>query len=505
MVHSDTQVYERAVLVCEGQPRFSIVTPDDTTPVIDDAVHELNYWVRRITGVELDVVKLSEWNGQTPYIAVGRSALTEQNQWDEGEFRQEEARVFIATDKLGLLGNDTAPYKGLTWRGTYYAVLELVQKGFGVRWIWPGPSGEVFTPRRTLEVPVGSWSWAPCLPLVRIMRNSRNSKSLADRAQKLFGYMDLQPEACRAMVQLEEDQERWLKRQRMNQSSNVRFGHSFTDWWDRYGKDHPDWFAKPPEGVTQHGGRGVKLNLSNPEVHDKIVSDWHQAWQKAPEENKILPIGPNDSRGFDTRSETRAWDAPELARYSDKEIYNGSEPVLSDRYVKFWNIIARRVAAIDPEVRLTTYAYRNYRTPPLGSERLEGNIIIGYVGGEGYYPDERFITEEWQGWAERGAKLIWRPNLLHTGHGVPYLFSRALYDDFRFFLEHGMLGTLFDSLTGNWAGQGLVYYVLAEQHSRPEASYEELAGEYYSAFGPRLRRFGTTWSFLRNGPKPCRR
>ena len=65
MVHSDTQVYERAVLVCEGQPRFSIVTPDDTTPVIDDAVHELNYWVRRITGVELDVVKLSEWNGQT--------------------------------------------------------------------------------------------------------------------------------------------------------------------------------------------------------------------------------------------------------------------------------------------------------------------------------------------------------------------------------------------------------------------------------------------------------
>ena len=53
--------------------------------------------------------------------------MTEQNQWDEGEFRQEEARVFIATDKLGLLGNDTAPYKGLTWRGTYYAVLELVQ------------------------------------------------------------------------------------------------------------------------------------------------------------------------------------------------------------------------------------------------------------------------------------------------------------------------------------------------------------------------------------------
>ncbi|MGI6083461.1 MAG: DUF4838 domain-containing protein [Limnochordia bacterium] len=484
MMHSDTQFHEKAVLVFEGRPQFVIVTADTTTPVIKDAVLELNYWVKRITGVELDVVTVSEWDGKTPYVALGRSALTERNHWDDGEFRQEEARVFIATDRLGLVGNDAAPYKGVTWWGTYYAVLELVQKGFGVRWIWPGPTGEVFTPRQTLEVSVGAWSWAPCLPLVRMLRNSRHSKSLADRAQKLFGYLNLEPDAYRNMLQLEEDQKIWLKRQRMNQCSNTRFGHSFTNWWDLYGEEHPDWFAKPPEGVTQHGGRGVKLNLSNPEVHDKIVSDWYQAWQAAPEDNKILTIGPNDSRGFDTRPETRAWDAPELARFSDKEIYNGSEPVLSDRYVKFWNIIARRVGAIDPNARLTTYAYRNYRTPPLGSERLEENIIIGYVGGEGYYPDEPHITEEWRGWAERGAKLIWRPNLLHAGHGVPYLFSRALYDDFRFLLEHGMQGSDFDSLTGNWAGQGLVYYVLAEQHSRPEAGYEELVKEYYEAFGP---------------------
>ena len=64
---------------------------------------------------------------------------------------------------------------------------------------------------------------------------------------------------------------------------------------DRYGKG-PSGLVPRQTARRRHATRadGVKLNLSNPEVHDKIVSDWHQAWQKAPEENKILPIGPNE-------------------------------------------------------------------------------------------------------------------------------------------------------------------------------------------------------------------
>ena len=78
----------------------------------------------------------------TPYIAVGRAP----DQQTNGKVSSDKkSRGLHPADKLGL-GNDTAPLQGLTWRGTY-AVLELVQKGFGVRWIWPGPSGEVFTPR----------------------------------------------------------------------------------------------------------------------------------------------------------------------------------------------------------------------------------------------------------------------------------------------------------------------------------------------------------------------
>ena len=475
--------HEPVKLVAKRSPQYEIVIADNPSAAAREAVEELNYWIKKITGTPLPVRKVSEWNGKTPYIAVGKSRLTRENGWEEGTLAQEEARVFIEPGKIGLLGNDESPYPSAQWKGTYYAALEFIRKSLGARWIWPGELGEVYTPRSTLEVQTGSWQWKPHLLLNRSLRTGfiRPDKIIRGEVPASTLGLPLSPEKLLAQ---HEEQARWLNRERMNKPSNLRFGHAFSKWWDLYSKDHPDWFARPPEGVSQRGGGGVKLNLSNPEVIDKIIVDWKAEWEKNPIEHKYLNVAPNDSRGFDTRPETRAWDHPSQQAYSDKEIFNGGEPVLSDRYVHFWNLVARRARQIDPEVRVATYAYRNYRKPPLGDEMLEPNIIIGYVGAEGYYPDEPFIRDEWKEWARRGAMMFWRPNVLHAGHGIPYLYSRQLSDDFRFFTQHALLGTDFDSLVGHWGTQGLTYYVLAEQHSRPDAPYETLAQEYFDAFGP---------------------
>lgn len=476
---------EPITLVKQQAAEYEIVISDTPNAATREAVEELNYWVQKITGAALPVKKASEWDGTRPYIAIGKSKLTQENGWERGVFAQEEARIFIEPGKIGLLGNDEAPYTSVTWKGTYYAVLEFIKKSLDARWIWPGESGEVFTPRQTLEVEAGSWTWKPHILLNRSLRNgyahgSPLKKGVLSGANANLG-LKATPDK---LIEQYQGQAKWLNRERMNKSSNIRFGHAFSKWWEHYSESHPEWFSLPPEGITQRGGEGVKLNISSPAVQDKIFADWKADWEKSPSENKYLNITPNDSRGFDTRPETRAWDHSSLKAFSDKEIFNGSEPVLSDRYVHFWNLMARRVRTLDPEARLATYAYRNYRKPPLGDEPIENNIVIGYVGAEGFYPDEPFIRDEWKAWSAKGALLFWRPNVLNAGHGTPYLYSRQLSDDFRFFTKHSLLGTDFDSLVGNWAGQGLTYYVLAEQHSRPDASYEELSGEYFAAFGP---------------------
>jgi len=468
-------------LVENRQPRFVIVTRPNPEPQVTEAVNELNYWVQRITGVSLPVQTTTQWDGQSPYIAVGASELTGRNGWDKTPLAQEEARVIIEPQRIGLLGNDKAPYPGVTWSGSYYAVLELVQKELGARWLWPGELGEVFTPRQTLTVDTKSWNWKPQLTMIRELRNGYGGTGVANTlAENLGVKIDAQD-----WNKISREHVTWLKRERMNRSTNARFGHAFTDWWDKYSKDHPDWFARPPQGVKQISPKGVQLNVSNPEVHQKIIDNWKAQWEKDPAANQYLSAAPNDSMGYDTRPETRAWDAPQLADKSDEEIFRTTRdfPFLSDRHVRMWNILAKKMAAIDPNAKVTGYAYMGYRHPPLTSIKLEDNIVIGYVGGEGFYPDERFIVDEWNGWAAANARLTWRPNLLHTGHGTGYNFSRTLFNDFDFFLKRNLLGTDFDSLVGNWSGQGLSYYVLAEKHSRPNATYEELTGEYFSAFG----------------------
>ncbi len=465
-----------AVLVKDGKAQFTIVTAPQPSPATKDAVAELNYWVKRITGTQLTVVTTEQFAGNTPYIALGKSTLTAQNGWDKAPLAQEEARIFVENERIGLLGNDDTPPTGGKSTGTYYAVTELVQKSFGVRWIWPGPSGEIFTLRPTLQIENTTWSWRPQLPLQRQLRALWTNNGF----RSLFGKVSQATPDAR-VAQLDGQQNQWLLRQRMNTTTSFPIGGKmlFKGWWDKYSKTHPDWFAQPPAGITQAGGHGVKLNLSNPQVHEEIL----KIWEPRRARNKYFNLSPNDSRGFDTRPETRAWDAPEMSRYSDQDIWNGSEPILSDRYVKFWNILARRMKEKDPESVLVSLAYRNYRQPPL-VETVEDNILLSYVGGEGYYPNEPELVQEWKSWSQKGARQkIWRPNLLHCGHGIPYLFSRQLYQDFQELQRDGLVGTDFDSITSNWAGQGLNYYVLAELHHRPQATYEELANEYFQAFG----------------------
>lgn len=486
LISSNAQ--SRVILVENGEPRFVIVVADESSDIVLHSAEELNLWVKKISGIRLPIVKASQWDGETPYIAIGESILTVKNGWDREPFDQEEARVFIEKEKIGLLGNDRSPFIDIQWQGTYYAVNEFVRKSLGVRWIWPTESGEVYERRSTISVAEERWNWKPQLRLVRSLNLSGwlvSNKSILNYYSKEFN-MDLSviPDWLTKRDALSAGHYSWSKRKRLGIVSDVRFGHAFGNWWERFGDDHPDWFAKPPMGITQYGGKGVKLNISNPDVHEQIILDWRALWELDSAANRYLRASPNDSRGFDTRPETRAWDASDMQRFSDKEIFNGSEPILSDRYVKLWNILARKIRDISPEAQLSTYAYRNYRQPPLGNERLEDNIVISYVGGEGYYPDEPHIRQEWQQWAEKGARMVWRPNLFHAGHGTPYLYSKSLFGDMKFFMQHDIEGFNFDSMIGNWAGQGLNYYIVSELHIRPLATYEELTNEYFSAFGP---------------------
>lgn len=471
------------VLVENGKPASVIVVNDNPTVSAEEGIKELNYWIQRISGTELPILQASQWDGTGAAILVGDGPWVSEKGWTVEGLSPEAARVIIEPDCIGLLGVDIAPFPDKTWMGTYYAVLEFVRYSLGVRWIWPGELGEVFEPRTNLHVEPRTWTWETELLLKRNLRPAYSLNAYPVMQDRLN--IPLKKEEWERITK-EENQ--WRKRSRVDNSrpGYYRSGHSFTDWWERHSKDHPDWFAKPPEGVAQMTPHHVKFNLTNQKLQDQIIQEWKRERKSNPEHFQYLRLARNDSAGYDTRPETRAWDAPELSRLSDEQIWRAGRDIpMADRYVRFWNIIARRVREIDPNAFVSVYAYGAQQYPPLREISLESNVVVEYTGGEAHYPDEPHLLEQWLGWSNLGAKqLIWRPNLLHAGAGLPYVFSRQIHNDLKTILHNGCAGIDFDAMQGNWAGQGLNYYVIAELIARPDAPYEEIVAEYFGAFGP---------------------
>jgi hypothetical protein len=159
---------------------------------------------------------------------------------------------------------------------------------------------------------------------------------------------------------------------------------------------------------------------------------------------------------------------------------------LSDRYARYYLAVQREAEAIDPQAVVLGYAYANYVKPPLQTT-LNDRIVIGIVPALMFpwTPAKRAaFTAQWDGWSAAGARLVLRPNYMLDGHCLPLNVAHALGEDFAYAACHGLIGTDFDSLTGQWSTQGPTLYVLARLHHASGLTPEQCLAEYWAGFGP---------------------
>ena len=274
-------------------------------------------------------------------------------------------------------------------------------------------------------------------------------------------------------------------------------GHTFSGWWQRYGQQHPEWFALRRDGTRGHPETDylhVPVCVTNGELQDFIVQQW--------DGKSVLPLGPVDRPGRCTCAECRAWDGPQpetppwFALYVYKtdpraqELFSG---VTSDRYARFWKTIQQKAAERNPNAIVSgSFIYENEFPAPVTGIRLNRNIYAEFVQWQDphlrYFPMPieafEWIKKQWLGWRETGIRMGYRPNYLHDGYVMPHFDTRQSGEFFKFAYEHGMEGASFDSLTGQWAVQGLRLYTHLRLMSKPELEIKTIRDEYLSAFGP---------------------
>lgn len=496
-------------LVDNGAPACTIVIPADASEIAAYAAAELQGYLQKMSGADVPVVAEGESDVGGVRVLVGPCGATAALGIDVDALGAEEFIVRTTDDALVLVGADRIYYPTSKLRpldenvsaGTLFAVYDLLQDQLGVRWLWPGESGEVYPSRATITVGQLDVHEGPKL-LKRAMRNLLQERVFDSAIARYVG-----EEARDSYVRKGEDQWAWNRRMRLGRATILNFGHAFTSWWERYGEEHPEYFALHSDGVDgdaparvpPHGNaRVIKMCVSQPALWDQIIANWQQAREQfadTPEVTRTINACENDGgAGFCICENCRAWDVP--GYYSNEEEGLLS---LSDRYVHFWNELARRARAIDPEAWVCGYSYSRMSKPPLQT-RVEDGVMLAYVGSPGYpaRPQSReHFHSAWRGWADMGASQLYRPNVLLSGHAMPIATPGEMGRDFQWLYRHDMIGTDFDSLVGDWATAGPNYYVLGRLHWDPDADVEAVVDEWYSAFGDaeeKVREYFDYWT-----------
>lgn len=435
---------------------YAVIIPDSANSVEKTAAEELQYHLRKATGIEFPILpeaKVSE--DITGGFKLGRvkgAASYDKAEPDTYEIRLKDHFLWIAGhDGKGLESNER------TAAGTLFGVYHYLRHELGVRWLWPGETGEY-------------------IPVVDGLKLNN----------RLDGIYPPSFQFVRASSLLQDPEDfRWGRR--VMQMSSARFpihagtgGHAFSKWSKLYGKEHPEWFA-----LQKDGQRRVQpttgMCISNDGFQTQIVKLWQQAQMKNPKTRLFINVKENDTIIRCTCPKCQSWDGSDERGPTGRYCFH---PNVGERYARFYRAVWEKAAQIDPDARVSFYAYQSYIFAPRQT-KLNANFYVGLVP-DIPFPRRQAYNEwlrgEYRAWKASGATLYLRPNYFLSGYCMPEVWYDQYAEEFKFITELGSIGMAIDGPGKMWATRGLDYYVMGRLCAEPKANPEQLAAEFYDGF-----------------------
>lgn len=494
---------ETLVLVDQGVCHAPIIVFKDAPPRTREAADQLAEYMEKTSGVRPEVIEGQPKPLPPHGIWVGYQPVLKQLFPDVNFDFQHPEEILIAANAnhLVIAGRDRwdpkhmegkgrlAPITGRQQEyGTINAVYTFLQDQLHVRWLWPDVTGEDVLPQKRIALAPFEYRYHPQI-------RSRNG---------MF---------CRLSLGDTKDgpAQQWARFQRVQLDSlELMGGHAFSQWWEKYHQTHPDYFALQPDG-TRSGfpsPSNAKLCDSNPAVWDQWLAEVEEILKAEPT-RRVFNASPNDSwsSGYCVCENCRAWDDPqgEMVTYHWKNL-SEQRPAISDRHVRFANMLARKLKERFPDKTLFVqlHAYGLSRPAPVRAVP-DDNVIISSVAnfhmrGDGVGDERTTHMKQFHDWAAKAPHLAWRPNLGNPAGlqwGMPDVAMTQAADDFRFVADNHCIGLFFDMFWGHWATQGPHYYLLAQLAWNPRLDPQVVMDDYYRrGFGPASGEIKAYWTLM---------
>ena len=365
--------------------------------------------------------------------------------------------------------------------GTLFSVYDFLYNELGIRWIKSGDEGIIYKELNNLNFTNKFFLWNSDYNFT-ILRDDIWDYDKFVNKLKMERYTPKDLRFSQSEVKTKEKEDLlWKRRMKLDSSLKPNYGHAFTKYWDKYGREHPEWFA-----LGENGKRGVngflkleasrqKFCVSNIFLQDEIVNNWKKEYEK--NGNNIYNASINDSRGYCTCNSCKLLDS------EDNKHDDFQEKAKTERYVYFWNSLLKKAKEFNPNAKLIAYAYSDYRYPPQ-KIKLSEDIILGFVPKFNDLSNETKIDLE--AWKEKGLKEVFlRPNDFNDDIGLPMGHEKFIFEKFKVFKDTKILGIDYDNSYSfdDWNFEGIGRYILIQSFNNPNKSFEEIENEYYEIYG----------------------
>ena len=433
--------------------REIIIDPDhaviSATTANDPAAQELKTHLELITGKKIPVLGGGQVRRNAFIFHIGKAPAGAPE-----KFQPEEARWEITPDAAYFYGEGA--------KGSLYAVYDFLENELGVR--WPGGSDIAFRKQNPIRVKNPEGKWIPKLNMRGIRVSSTGGRKAREAASL------------------------WRRRLRTGGHDRPSYGHAFTQYWKRFGKTHPEYFAMRKDGVRAPVGakadadnaaafRGAKaqaiaLCVSNEALVDQVIADWRE--KSCP---LYINLCENDALGKDSCHcpKCTALDVVPKKKTPWENWY-------ADRYVNFANRVLARARKIRPDVKAAMYAYNAAEQAPK-REKPDASLVIGMV------PTDFTMAgiEAYVGaWKNAGLNhFFYRPNR-HTYYSLPQLpvgYEKHFFDLWQYLYRSGAIGFDYDSQTETGCFQYFDTYVLLKAMQDPSKTFAHWEKHYMQAFG----------------------
>ncbi len=384
---------ESFVLAEGGAARCAIVLGTNATVIERHAADELAHFLGRVTGAGVEQgtaaadgrypIWIATPDSRPDLDAAAREAL--RGLPDEG--------YVLRADARGLL------IAGPTPLGALFGVYGFLEDHVGLRWVFPGPDGEVCPRQATLSV-----------------------AELADRQAPGFERRTMAFGGA-AVTSHMPDTWNWILRNRMRFGAGKHVyrmhraefekrgvyttlgGHVLMDFVpDSLFEEHPEYFALIDGERRQQGNHERQPCTTHPAVVDRIGAGVLAGFREEPAGGSYRFLN-NDGNGWCECGRCRALDP------AGEAVRTGGQ--VTTRFYTLKNEITRRVREAGVPGEIWGYAYQQYRLPPLGIRPDPALWVVLCDHGRCYrhaLDDEtcepnRWFRDMYDGWAPFGNPL----------------------------------------------------------------------------------------------------